>query len=260
MHFTADELVTLVMAWVWPSLRIGAMLVAAPIFGAQNVPMPLRILLVVALTAMVAPILPPPPPVDPLSAAGLLIAVQQVLIGVTMGFALHLVFSAVVTGGQIMAMKMGLGFASMVDPQTGIQVPVVSQFYMIMATVLFVTLNGHLVVIDVLVESFHVLPIGGASVGAVQFHMVVGWGAQMFVWAVLMALPVVAVVLAFNVAFGVMSKAAPQLQIFSIGFPIFITMGFATMWLSLPVFNTLFTRMSSETLLFMRSIAHTAGG
>lgn len=255
MHYTSDELVILLTAWMWPFLRIGAMLVAIPVFGSQNVPLRLRIGLAMALTVMVVPLLPAPPPIDPFSGPGLFVAAQQILIGLTLGFSLHLIFSAVVTGGQIMAMKMGLGFASMVDPQTGIQVPVVSQLYLLLATLLFLIIGGHLVAIEVLVASFHSMPPGGLSVGRDHFWMLVMWGTQMFTWAVLIALPVVAVVLAFNVAFGVMSKAAPQLQIFSIGFPIFITMGFATMWASLPFFLPQFTQLTSAALELMQRLA-----
>lgn len=227
-----------VAAWIggffWPFVRIGAMLMAAPIFGARTVPVRIRLSLGVLLTWMLLPVIPSPPVVEPLSAAGLLIMVQQVLIGVAMGFILHMVFSALSQAGESVAMTMGLGFASMVDPQNGVQTPVVSQHYVIMATLLFLALDGHLVAIEVLAESFDRLPLGVDGLTREGLWQLVTWGAYMYAGAVLIALPAVASMLLVNIAFGVITRAAPQLNIFAVGFPMTLMIGFLLLMVTLP--------------------------
>jgi flagellar biosynthesis protein FliR len=131
-------------------------------------------------------------------------------------------------------MQMGLGFASMVDPQNGTQVPVLSQLYIIMTTLLFLGMNGHLVLIQLLVESFRLLPIGDSGIGADGFHAVAAWGTQMFAGALWLALPAMASLLVVNIAFGVMARSAPQLNIFAIGFPVAMIMGFVVILYTLP--------------------------
>ena len=145
MHFSSAEITAIMGAWLWPLFRIGAMVMAAPVFGARSVPTRAKLVITVALTLVIAPLLPPVPAVDVFSPLSFMIIVQQILIGVVMGFAVQLAFSAVITGGQIVAMQMGLGFSLMVDPQNGTQAPVLSQFYVLFAILLYLALNGHLV-------------------------------------------------------------------------------------------------------------------
>jgi flagellar biosynthetic protein FliR len=210
-------------------IRIAAMLMIAPVFGAQNIPARIRLVLALVLTAVVAPLLPSTVPVDPLSASGVLILGQQILIGVTIGFSVQLIFAALTLAGQTTAMGMGLGFASMVDPQNGVQVPVVGQYYLVVATLLFLAMNGHLALIRVLVDSFEFLPVGSGWLGGEDFRAVAYWGARMFGNAVLVALPAVTSILLVNLSFGVVSRAAPQLNIFGVGFPIVMMLGFVTL-------------------------------
>ena len=215
-----------------------------PIFGARIIPARIRLMVAIALTVVIVPILPPPSSeVDPFSSDGLLTTAAQVLIGLAMGFAMKLVFSAIETGGHIMAQTMGLGFAQMNDPANGVSVPVVSQFYIIMATLLFLALNGHLVMIDVLAESFTMLPVSMQGVSPDGIWVLISWSSWIFTGAVLMSLPVVVALLLVNVAFGVMMRAAPQLNVFAVGFPLTLTFGFIFMWASiaifLPQFNSL---------------------
>ena len=145
---------------MWPLVRVSGLFVAMPVITTRGVPMQLRLILAVVITLLVSVSIPPIPPIDPLSGEGLLIIVQQFIIGVAMGFCLRIVFSALITAGHVTALGMGLGFASMVDPSNGVQVPVLSMFYSIMGTLLFLALDGHLVTIQVLAESFHIFPIG----------------------------------------------------------------------------------------------------
>lgn len=226
---TGTEVIEWVNGLFLPFTRIAAMLMIAPIFGARNVPLRTRLILTLVLTAVVAPLIPPAKPVDPVSAIGVLLFAQQMLIGMAIGFSVQLIFAALTLAGQTTAMGMGLGFASMVDPQNGVQVPVVGQYYLVVATLLFLAMNGHLALIRVLVDSFELLPVGGGWLGAEDFRTVAAWGGRMFANAVMVALPAVASILLINISFGVVSRAAPQLNIFGVGFPVVMVLGFVTL-------------------------------
>ena len=242
--FSADELVGWSQQYYWPFLRLSALFLAAPVFSAGSVPVRARVLLAVIVTALVAPSLPVVTNVDMLGPEGILVAGQQVLIGLAMGFIMQMVFAAAVIGGQSLAMGMGLGFAMSVDPQNGVQVPVLSQLYVIFATLLFLGVNGHLLMIEILVNSFALLPVGLSVVRPELALELVLWGSQMFLGALVMALPALTALLLINLAFGVITRAAPQLNIFAVGFPVTILAGFVFVFLTLPsafaVFRNLF--------------------
>ncbi|MCB1679680.1 MAG: flagellar biosynthetic protein FliR [Halioglobus sp.] len=233
MPMTDSELLALLQAWYWPFLRVSALLLAAPIFGAGSVPVRARVLLGVLVAALLAPSLPATPAVDVVSPAGILLAAQQLLIGLAMGFVLQMAFAAIVIAGQSLAMTMGLGFAMSVDPQNGVQVPVLSQLYVILATLIFLAIDGHLVLIRLVADSFATLPVGAAPTGGELALGVVLWAGQMFACALLLALPALSAVLLVNISFGVITRAAPQLNIFAVGFPVTITVGFAFILLSM---------------------------
>jgi flagellar biosynthetic protein FliR len=233
--FTSVELNAYVGSLLWPFMRIGAMLMAAPVFGARLVPVRVRLALAVMLAWILSPMVYHDVVViDPLSAEGLMVAAQQVLIGLAMGFTLQLVFSAVVIAAQSMAMGMGLGFATAVDPQNGVQVPVVAHYYLTLATLIFLAMNGHLLLIQVLVDSFQSLPVGVDGLSREGIWALVNWGGRMFAGAVLIALTAMTSLLIINIAFGVMSRAAPQLNIFGVGFPVMMGAGFIVIMLGLP--------------------------
>ena len=226
MLFTNTEIYSWAGSLVWPFTRIAAMLAIAPIFGARMVPMRARLVMALLLTWIVLPLLPPVPAIDPLSIAAVLITVQQMAIGLAIGFSLQLIFATLVIAGQATAMGMGLGFAQMVDPQNGVNVPVIGQYYVVVATLLFLALNGHLALIRVLVDSFHSLPIGVDSLGREDFRAIAWWGSRMFSDALMVALPAIASILLVNLSFGVVSRSAPQLNVFGVGFPVTLTLGF----------------------------------
>ena len=224
-----------VTAYLLPFLRIGGMIMVAPVFGARMVSMRVRVALCAALAYITVPLLPPTPGLESLGLAVMLIAAQEVLVGVAIGFTVQMIFDALVIGGQTMAMSMGLGFAMMVDPQRGVSVPVLSQFLVIMGILVFLALDGHLAMLRLLVESFSLLPIGeGFSAEALM--RVVQWGSQMFVGALRVALPGVIALLVVNTAFGVMSRAAPTLNLFAVGFPVALLLGFVVLVLNIPNF------------------------
>jgi flagellar biosynthetic protein FliR len=246
LWLTTEQIGSWLGGYFWPFVRISALFMAAPVFGAQLMPARIRVLLAFAVSLVVAPLLPPAPAVDPISFPGLALLAQQVLIGVAMGFMLHLVFQALVIAGESIANGMGLGFARMVDPANGVQVPVISQFLIVMATLLFVTLNGHLLLVELLVESFRILPIGEGTITAAGAHVIAAWGSQMFAGALMVALPAVTAMLVVNLAMGVITRAAPQLNIFAVGFPLMLLLGFVFVALTTPAMLTNFTYLMMD--------------
>lgn len=221
-------------AFMWPFIRIGAMFMAMPVVGTQSVPVRVRLVLTLTVTAAIAPQLNNLPLIDPLSLASWIIVIQQFLIGLAMGFALQLMFTAVITSGQAIAQQMGLGFASMIDPSNGLQVPVVSQLYLLAVVLIFLLLNGHLMLIQIVSDSFKTLPIGQASMSPDSLWQLISWGGNMFSNALLIALPTVGSLLVVNLSFGIVTRAAPQLNIFAVGFPIMIGVGFFVIIATLP--------------------------
>jgi flagellar biosynthetic protein FliR len=240
--------------FLWPLVRVGAFMMAAPVIGAQVVSPRIRLLLTLLLTLAIAPTLRNLPQPDFLSPASILLVAQQILIGVGMALFLQILLHTFVMAGQIIAMKMGLGFASMNDPSNGVVVTVVSQFYLLIATLLFLALNGHLVMIDVLTESFRTLPVG-ADIGIERLQTVVGTGSWLFGAALLMALPAMTALLIINCTLGVITRAAPQLNIFAIGFPLMLVLGLLIMWANMASVLPQFERFSGEALSAMRAWA-----
>ena len=242
----------MVTQYMWPFFRIAAVVGVAPIFGTHTVPNRVKLIIAASLTIMIAPILPAMEFIDPISFQGLMVTFHQVLIGIAIGFMVTLVFGALVTGGQMIAQLMGLGFASLNDPQNGVSVPVVGQFYTVLATLIFLIMNGHLVLVNLLVSSFQTLPIGDFGISADKAWQLVLWGKWIFIAAIMIALPAVTALLLVNVAFGVMTRAAPQLNIFAVGFPITIILGFVVMLVSLPYFVPKLQQSFEQVFHFIR--------
>jgi flagellar biosynthetic protein FliR len=232
MHFTSAEITAWIGAFLWPFFRIAAMLSSAAVFGMRALPMRLRLMLALALA--LAPLAGPVPDVELMSTHGFVITAQQILIGVALGFVLRMVFAAIELTGEMIGSLMGLGFASLVDPQNGVQVPVVSQLYVLLATLMFLALNGHLLWIEAVAESFRLIPVGSAGITPDGAWALVGFASQIFGWAVRMALPIVAALLVVNLAFGVLARTSPQLNVFSVGFPAALLIGLALMLMTLP--------------------------
>jgi flagellar biosynthetic protein FliR len=235
MNFTAAEINALVGSYIWPMFRIGAVVATAPIFGARYIPNRVKILFVLALTVVIAPSVPQVPAIDPLSLPALAIIVQQLLIGAVTGLLMAMVLGAFIIGGEIIATSMGLGFASVVDPQMGVQTPVVSQFYVILLSLVFVSINGHLLLIHELSDSFQTMPIAADGLARDTFWNLVAWADVMLKTAVLMALPAVTTLFIVNLALGIVMRAAPQFNILNIGFPVTLIIGFIVMVVTLPV-------------------------
>ncbi|MYN41762.1 flagellar biosynthetic protein FliR [Duganella sp. FT109W] len=219
---------------LWPLCRIMALIAASPLLGNSAVPASVKLSLGVMIAAIVAPAVPAWPATDPMSWAGLLIVMQEMLIGLAMGFSIRIIFAAVEMAGEISSLTMGLGFASFFDPTTQGRSSAISQFLSLVATMGFLAVNGHLVLLSALVESFSTLPVSALPVYGGGFKQLADWGGMIFSVGVQLSLPIVAALLITNVALGILTRAAPQLNLFGIGFPITLGVGLLVIAMTLP--------------------------
>ncbi len=252
--FTTEQITAYVGSYIWPLMRILGLIATAPLFNTRAIPTRIKLTIALALTLAVAPNIDNVPAVDPFSLASLGIIFHQIAIGVIMGYVLQLVFNAFIVASQIIAMQVGLGFAQMVDPASGINVPVLSQFYTIMVTLIFFSLNAHLVLIELILDSFAKVPIGTTSLSLDNLWRVVTWITYVFVSAVLLALPAIASIKMVNITLGVVTRAAPQFNIFSIGFPISIILGYLIVGITLPVLLSYVVVLTNDAFLFISQI------
>jgi flagellar biosynthetic protein FliR len=219
-----------VSAWIarlwWPALRVGGFLLAAPTVSESVVPGRVKIIFGVALAVLLAPLARAPLALSIFSGAGLWAAVQELLTGIAIALVVQLSFEALTMAGQTIAMTMGLGFATLVDPVRGANTAVVGQLFTVLATLTYLSVNGHLLLLGALANSFQTLPIGGMNVGRDFLWSVSQWGGRIFETGLLIAMPAVIALVIVNLALGVITRAAPQLNLFGIGFPITLLAGF----------------------------------
>ena len=249
MEILIEDLVSRLYAFIWPMIRVSAFLLIAPFFSLDTVSLRIRIALGFLLTWLIFPLIEIPN-IEPASLDGLSIAFDQALIGVTMGVILQVVSAAIVVGGQAISNSMGLGMANMVDPNIG-NVPLLSVFLLIISTLIFLGLGGHLLIIIYLVETFKSMPIGQEVIPVDFLRFIVDWSSMVFLGALLLALPIIVSLLFINLGIGVITRAAPALNIFAVGFPAMILAGiillsismtsiaYRIQWLWLQSFDTL---------------------
>lgn len=253
IELTTGQLEGYVAQGFFPFARIGACLMVAPLFGARFVPARTRIVLAVALTALVVPMLPVPA-IAPFSAEGFVVVAQQLLIGVALGFALQVVFDALGLAGQLLANSMGLSFAFNVDPLRGSSTAALGQLYIILATLVFLALNGHLALVEVLIDGFRPLPIGAGLSNDALWSIVI-WGGTLFSGAISIALPGVTALLIVNLAFGVISRAAPSLNLFAVGFPISLVVGLIVVLAGMGPLVQGISQLIAQGLQFLRDLS-----
>jgi flagellar biosynthesis protein FliR len=221
----ADVSQTALKYW-WPMLRISGFIAAAPQLSSTAVPARIKIVMTLALAVLIAPLAPQPVGLSIFSGAGLLCAAEELLIGVAIGMMVQLAFEGLTLAGQTAAMTMGLGFATLVDPQHGSTSTVVGQLFLVFATLIYLAVNGHLVLLGALTNSFQTLPIGAPNFDRNLLWAVATWGAGVFETGLLIALPAVIALVIVNLALGVVTRAAPQLNLFGVGFPITMLAGY----------------------------------
>lgn len=251
MEFAASTISQFMADLLLPFMRVSGLFASMIGLSAKTLPPPVRALLTLFLTVLIMPVVPPVVVDEVFSVGTFVLVIQQLLIGVAIGFISMMVLNTFVLAGQIVAMQTGLGFASIVDPVNGINVPAVGQFYLILATLLFWAFDGHLAMIRMIVLSFEAFPIGAGWFSPEQFQSIALFGGWMFVAAVTLSLAPIVSLLIVNLAFGVMTKAAPQLNIFSIGFSIAQIMGLVIIWLTLGNFGHHFALQWQEAQQLM---------
>ena len=258
LTLTAAEINAWVAGLLWPLSRILGLIASAPLFGNAGVPVSVKVSLGVLLALVIAPLVPALPAADPTSWAGLLILVKEMIIGLAMGFAMRLVFAAIEYAGEVASQTMGLGFAMFFDPSTRGRSSAVSQFMALVATMAFLAVNGHLVLLEALAESFITMPITSTPFSGNAPLALVQWGGRIFSAGLQLSLPIIAALLITNVALGILTRAAPQLNIFGIGFPITLGVGFLTLSLSLPYLSTPIVNLFNQGVEAGRSIPRAA--
>ncbi|MDZ4049060.1 MULTISPECIES: flagellar biosynthetic protein FliR [Limnobacter] len=228
-----EQLEIWIASFLWPFIRILAMLATAPVFDNRTVQRRTRVGLAALIAILMMPLLPAPPVLS--SAQAIPVLIQQILVGVAMGFSMRLVFAAFEMAGDLLGLQMGLAFAQFIDPARGTQTPLIGSFLGVLAMLTFLVIDGHLLVIAAVVQSFELIPIS-ANLSVVNSQSIALAGSIMFMLALQISLPVMAAVLISNIVLGILARAAPQLNVMSIGFSITIGVGLWILWVSLPYF------------------------
>lgn len=231
MNLLTADIVERFYGFLWPMMRISAFLAVAPVFSLNAFNLRLRILLALVVTWLIFP-LHTWPKLDPVSASGLVEIANQLTIGVLMGLVMQIVVASLVVAGQNIATSMGLSMASMVDPNMG-NVPVLSQLLIIASTLIFVGFGGHTMTLALIADSFESLPVGVSILSQETQGRVLRWSSMMFLGSLLIALPVVVTLLFINIGLGVVTRAAPSLNIFAVGFPAMILAGFLILFMTM---------------------------
>ena len=230
-----------------------ALFAGMPTFSQRNVPLRLRIGLSLFIAVAAQPSLPEMPitPLDSLPTLLLLVA-QQLLIGLSMGFAVRIVFAALEFAGEIIGLQMGLNFAGFFDPATAQQATATSSFFSTMVAFLFIAMNGHLLVIEAVVQSLVAFPVSPEPFAFLHAVRPEAWGAEIFRLGLWIALPLIAMLLFVNMMLGIIARVAPQISIFSVGFPITLGVGLVGVMFTLPLLQGPFTAALEQMLMMFR--------
>ena len=248
------QLYLLINTFFWPFVRLLALFSTAPILYDPSVPARVKIALAAACALLVAPTLADTvPTASPFSGEGVLLLLQQILVGSAMGIGMRFIFAAVELAGDSIGLQMGLSFAGFMDPQNASQAPIVGSFLGIIASLILLSVNGHLLIVAALIESFQTIPISVQPDLAPSLYRLVLLGGEIFRIGLHLALPVLSTMLVLNLALGVLSRAAPQLNIFAVGFPVTLVVGLLLLGLAMP-----FVGAALERVL-MQGIATLAG-
>jgi len=250
---TSDQWLQWLSLYFWPLLRVLALISTAPILSERSIPKRVKLGLGVVITLVIAPSLPATN-VPVFSGDALWLALQQILIGIALGFTMQFAFAAVRTAGELIGLQMGLSFATFFDPSSNLNMPVLARFMDLLAMLLFLTFNGHLWLISMLVDTFHTLPIGGDPVNSNAFLALTRAGGLIFLNGLMLALPVITLLLTLNLSLGLLNRMAPQLSIFSVGFPITLGVGITLMSALMPLIAPFCEHLFSEIFNLLADI------
>lgn len=231
---TSEQLSGWLVAFLWPFVRMLALIGTAPIFGEKVVPRSAKVIMAALLAMVVAPTLGPMPSVPLVSAGGFWILIQQVLIGAAMGFSMRMVFTIAQAAGEYAGLQMGLSFATFFDPGSGGNTMVLARLLNVIAMLVFLALDGHLMLIMTLAESFLALPIADAPLAGGGWFLLASAGSQIFAGGLMLALPLITTLLTLNLAMGILNRVSPQFSIFSVGFPVTLLAGIGMLMLLMP--------------------------
>ncbi|MFA7669062.1 MAG: flagellar biosynthetic protein FliR [Burkholderiaceae bacterium] len=243
---TIDQLYTWINTFIWPFIRIAAMVGTAPLLSESSIPARVKVGLSVLLALIVAPTLGPMPTLASASWGSLWIVLQQIGIGVALGLTMRIIFAAVQTAGEFMGLQMGLSFASFFDPSTGSNTAVLARLLNTITLLTFLAMNGHLLMIGGLVRTFEVLPITQTPLDVNGWGVLLEWSEQIMVSGLLLALPVMVVLLTINLSMGILNRTAQQLSVFAVGFPISLTVGLLILAVVLPQISPFLERLFQE--------------
>ncbi|ACC72114.1 flagellar biosynthetic protein FliR [Paraburkholderia phymatum] len=252
---TYEQLNVWLTAFLWPFVRILALMATAPAFGDKSLPNRVKIGLAGFVTLIVAPTIGALPSATVFSAQGIWIIVNQFLIGAALGFTMQIVFGAVQAAGDIIGMSMGLGFATFFDPHAAGSTDVMSRYVYMIAILTFLALDGHLQVLSALVQTFQALPVSANVLGANGWRVLVGWGSTVVSAGLLLSLPIVTALLITNLALGILNRAAPQVGVFQVGLPVTVITGLLLIQLMLPNMMPFFARVFESGIDQMARVA-----
>jgi len=250
---TSDQWLHWLSLYFWPLLRVLALISTAPILSERSVPKRVKLGLGFVITIVIAPSLPVTN-VPIFSGDSLWLALQQILIGIALGFTMQFAFAAIRTAGELIGLQMGLSFATFFDPGSNLNMPVLARFMDMLALLLFLTFNGHLWLISMLVDTFHTLPIGGEPVNSNAFLALTRAGGLIFINGLMLALPVITLLLTLNLSLGLLNRMAPQLSIFSVCFPITLGVGIVLMAALMPLIAPFCEHLFSEIFNLLADI------
>lgn len=254
-----DQLYQWMNGFLWPFFRIAGLIGTAPILSESSIPKRLKVGLAVLCTLVAAPLLGPMPDVPTGSFAGLLIAAQQVIIGISLGLTMRMVFTAALMAGEFIGLQMGLAFASFFDPATGANTAVLSRLINMVMMLLFLAVNGHLLMLSGLIHTFEFLPVG-ASLNINGWGTLLEWSSQLWISGMLLALPLIIVLLTINLSLGILNRTAQQLSVFAVGFPITLTTGLVVLSIVIPQSSEFMIRLFGEGYQAMARVARAFSG
>ncbi|MEI2417611.1 flagellar biosynthetic protein FliR [Orrella sp. JC864] len=257
---TLEQLYGWMAQFLWPFVRMLALMGSAPVFGESSVPARAKVGLAAVLTVAVAPAVGPLPDVSPGSLDGLWIVAQQVLIGVAMGLAMRMAFAAAQSAGELVGLQMGLSFASFFDPATGANTAVLARLMNILAVLVFLAVDGHLLMLAALVHSFQALPISAEPLAVGGWGVLVEWASQVLAAGLMLALPLITVLLTINLSMAILNRTAPQLSVFAVGFPISLTVGLVLLAIVLPQTTPYLERLFEQSFQVLDRLLNSLAG